>query len=78
MKAKSQAADDVTVLYYSLDNPLQLRSMLVKKQFRNQHGRVVLSPQLKHDKIIVALIDGEAKLLNLLGERCQLTPLSAA
>ncbi len=78
MNIQNQATNDVTVLYYSLNDPLQLRSMLVKKQIRNQHGRVVLSPQLKHDKIIVALIDGEAKLLNIIGERCQLTPLSAA
>lgn len=78
MNRPIQAADNVTLLYYSLDNPLQLRSMLVKKHQRNQHGRVILSPQLKRNKIIVALIDGEAKLLNLMGERCQLTPLSAA
>lgn len=78
MQTQKPTAEDVTVLYYSLDNPLQLRSMRVKKQLSKRHGRVVLSPHLKRDKIIVALIDGEAKLLNLLGERCQLTPLSAA
>ncbi|GAB1623390.1 hypothetical protein AAOGI_34400 [Agarivorans albus] len=78
MKTQSVGLSDVTVLFYPSDNPYQLQSMLLKDQVVNCQGRVVIPSKHKQGKIIVAVIAGQAELLNLLGDRFDVSPLSVA
>ena len=78
MKKQSVALSDVTVLFYPTDNPYHLQSMLLKDQVINSQGRVVIASKHKQNKIIVAVMAGQVELLNLLGDRFNVSPLSVA
>ncbi|WP_221074635.1 DUF2375 family protein [Agarivorans aestuarii] len=78
MKTQSVDLHDVTVLFYPTENPYHLQSMLLKDQVVNNQGRVVIASKHKQGKIIVAVIAGQVELLNLLGDRFNVNPLSVA
>lgn len=57
----------VTVIYYS---DLSLELMHEVATFpQNENGRVIISPQFKKDKSIIAVCDGEVSILNKVGDR---------
>ncbi|MGY5452207.1 DUF2375 family protein [Agarivorans sp. MS3-6] len=78
MNTQTVNLTDVTILYYPDDNPYHLRALLLKNQVKNQQGRVVISAEHRQGKIIVAVISGQVELLNMLGDRFNVQPLSAA
>lgn len=57
----------VTVIYYS-DEGLELLHE-VKTFLQNEHGRVILPPDFKEGKSIIAVCDGEIQILNKIGDR---------
>ncbi|RKF14442.1 DUF2375 domain-containing protein [Alginatibacterium sediminis] len=60
---------DITVLYYDKKNPLELQSMHMEAADQQSGGRLVIDPQRKQDKIILAILEGEVSVLNALGQR---------
>ncbi|MCO4798903.1 MAG: TIGR02922 family protein [Colwelliaceae bacterium] len=57
----------VTIIYYS---DLSLELMHEVATFpQNKNGRVIISDSFKKDKSIIAVCDGEAKILNKVGDR---------
>ncbi|GDY27074.1 MULTISPECIES: DUF2375 family protein [unclassified Agarivorans] len=78
MNTPSVSLSEVTLLFYPEDKPYQLQSLVLKDQVKTQQGRVMISAKYKQGKIIVAVIEGHAELLNLLGDRFDGRPASAA
>ena len=60
----------VTVIYYC-DTSLELLHE-TRKFEQNIHGRVILPDDFKDGKSIIAVCDGEIKILNKLGDRITL------
>jgi uncharacterized protein (TIGR02922 family) len=57
----------VTVIYYHEES---LELMHETHEFpQNEQGRVILPPEFKAGKSIIAVCDGEIKILNKLGDR---------
>ncbi|GGA78796.1 TIGR02922 family protein [Neiella marina] len=57
----------VTVLYYT-NSDLRLSDSILELDVRT-NGRVVIPADFKQGKQIIAVLEGECKLLNRLGER---------
>lgn len=60
----------VTIIYYN-DSSLELLHE-VHSFFQNENGRVIIPQSFKKDKSIVAVCDGEIKILNKIGDRVHL------
>ncbi len=59
----------VTMLYYDEDNPLLLQQQVLSGLNQSAKGRVIIPNEEKQGKIIIAILDGEVKVLNSLGDR---------
>ncbi|WP_432455822.1 MULTISPECIES: TIGR02922 family protein [unclassified Agarivorans] len=59
----------VTMLYYDEDNPLLLQQQVLSDLGQSEKGRVVIPNEKKAGKIIIAILEGEVKVLNSLGDR---------
>jgi len=62
----------VTVLFYIQDESsfsLHLQSEVLRDLPVSANGRVILPDSFRNDKTIMAVIKGEAEVLNTLGER---------
>lgn len=59
----------VTMLYYDEDNPLLLQQQVLSDLKQSPKGRVIIPNEEKQGKIIIAILDGEVKVLNSLGDR---------
>lgn len=59
----------VTMLYYDEDNPLLLQQQVLSGLTQSAKGRVIIPNEEKQGKIIIAILDGEVKVLNSLGDR---------
>lgn len=59
----------VTMLYYDEDNPLLLQQQILSGLSQSSKGRVIIPNEDKVGKIIIAILDGEVKVLNSLGDR---------
>lgn len=58
---------EVTILYYEIDSlVLKHRVILIE---HNRSGRVIIPERLKENFSIIAVIDGDVKVLNTLGQR---------
>lgn len=58
----------ITVLYYEGTLGLELHSVVLDKlAIRNQ--RVIIPTEFKQDKTIIAVLEGNVRVLNSLGER---------
>ncbi|WP_298444282.1 TIGR02922 family protein [uncultured Ferrimonas sp.] len=61
-------AIDVSVLYYD-ENSLVMEKALLKDLEMGPSGRVVIPPQFRVGKSIIAVLGGNVEVLNLVGER---------
>ncbi|MGY5451807.1 TIGR02922 family protein [Agarivorans sp. MS3-6] len=59
----------VTMLYYDEDNPLLLQQQVLSDLCKSSKGRVIIPNEDKEGKIIIAILEGEVKVLNSLGDR---------
>ncbi|GLP98145.1 TIGR02922 family protein [Paraferrimonas sedimenticola] len=65
--------NQVTVFYYDSDELLTLKTALLS-DLNVSNDRVILPQGFRHDKIIVAVCEGEVKVLNALGDRVDQEP----
>lgn len=63
------ATQTVTVLYYNPEELLTICKAVLKDLPKNDAGRVLLPVDFREDKVIVAVLEGEVKVLNCLGDR---------
>jgi len=63
----------VTILYYEAPVGLEMHNAVLTCQQVSQTGRVIIPDSFRHGKSIIAVLEGECKILNTLGERvfCQ-------
>ena len=61
----------VTVLYYDYDQPLFIRQATIKANKEDKGIRVHLPGEFEQGKVIIAVIQGDAKILSHTGERVQ-------
>lgn len=59
----------VTMLYYDEQNPLLLQQQVLSGLKMSQQGRVIIPVGEKLGKIIIAILEGEVRVLNSLGDR---------
>ncbi len=59
----------VTVLYYDAPVGLVMHNLVLDGLPVSDSGRVVLPEQFRKGKSIIAVLEGECKILNALGER---------
>ncbi|WP_144213440.1 TIGR02922 family protein [Shewanella donghaensis] len=59
----------VTVLFYEAPVGLTMKNTVLTGLNISETGRVVLPSNFRHGKSIIAVLDGECKILNALGER---------
>lgn len=57
----------VTIIYYC-DSELELKHQVCKIE-KSELGRVVIPEELKKNKTIVAVCNGDVEIINKLGER---------
>ncbi len=65
----AQEGKTVTVLYYNQDELFTICSAILENLPVNRDDRVILPVDFRRDKIIVAVMEGECKILNCLGDR---------
>ena len=76
MKSETTAANPsktVTVLFYDAPVGLLMRSEVLKDLPIGKAGRVKLPDCFRHQKSIVAVLEGDCKVLNALGDRAAQT-----
>ena len=59
----------VTVLFYEAPVGLTMENVVLKGLEISETGRVILPKYFREGKSIIAVLDGECKILNALGER---------
>ncbi|MCL1079153.1 TIGR02922 family protein [Parashewanella spongiae] len=59
----------VTVLYYDAPAGLVMHNDVLQSLPVNANGRVLLTDEFREGKSIIAVLEGECKILNSLGER---------
>ncbi|WNC67856.1 TIGR02922 family protein [Thalassotalea nanhaiensis] len=70
----TQISKTVTIFFYD-DISLELKHRVGTFNY-NPNGRVIIPTSFKHDKSIVAVCEGDVKVLNKVGER--ILPLEKA
>lgn len=63
------ATQTVTVLYYNPEELLTICKEILFDLPTNEAGRVLLPVDFRENKVIVAVLEGEVKVLNCLGDR---------
>ena len=63
------ATEPITVLYYDEPVSLTLKTTVLKNIVRTRCKRIELPGAFKNHKVIVAVFEGDCRLLNCLGER---------
>jgi len=58
---------EVTILYYEIDS-LVLKHRVILIEYDGD-GRVIIPKKLKENYSIIAVMDGDVKILNTLGQR---------
>ncbi|SHH97477.1 TIGR02922 family protein [Ferrimonas marina] len=61
---------DVSVLYYDIDS-LVMEKAVLKDLTMGPSGRVVIPREFREGKSIIAVLSGNVKVLNLVGERAE-------
>jgi uncharacterized protein (TIGR02922 family) len=73
MKSESAAdktsAATVTILYYEAPVGLEMHNAVIKGLHVSHTGRVIIPESFRQGKSIIAVLEGECKILNSLGER---------
>ncbi|MCE9686598.1 MULTISPECIES: TIGR02922 family protein [Shewanella] len=64
-----QDKQTVTVLYYDFPAGLVMHNVVLKDLPVSEQGRVLIPAAFREGKSIVAIMEGECKMLNSLGER---------
>ncbi|NKF49948.1 TIGR02922 family protein [Shewanella sp. WXL01] len=59
----------VTVLYYEAPVGLEMHNAVLYDLDISQSGRVIIPDDFRVNKSIIAVLDGECRILNSLGER---------
>tara|TARA_R110002050_G_scaffold244638_1_gene382247 strand:- start:421 stop:669 length:249 start_codon:yes stop_codon:yes gene_type:complete len=59
----------VTVLFYSDDDLLCLKSKVLLDQPLSEVGRPIFTDKFRKEKIIIAVLKGEVEVINTLGQR---------
>ena len=63
----------VTVLFCDEENFLTIKSLVLRDLKASERGRVIIPEDFRVGKTIFAVIEGEVKVLNTLGERLENT-----
>jgi len=66
---QSQGSMTVTVLFYPDDDLFCLKSKVLKDQPISESGRPIFTEQFRKEKTIIAVIKGEAEVINAIGQR---------
>ncbi|MDI5832491.1 TIGR02922 family protein (plasmid) [Shewanella xiamenensis] len=61
----------VTVLFCDEENFLTIKSLVLRDLKVSERGRVIIPEDFRVGKTIFAVIEGEVKVLNTLGERLE-------
>lgn len=61
----------VTVLFYDDLEPMKLKSQVFRELPMSGQERVILPDEFRPGKTIIAVLEGEVKILNRLGDRAQ-------
>ncbi|RLV58414.1 DUF2375 domain-containing protein [Parashewanella curva] len=62
----------VTVLYYAEPTNIEIKAETLKNlPYEDQNSRVKLPDNFKANKLIIAVLEGEVRLLNYLCERAE-------
>jgi hypothetical protein len=73
----SNTSGPITILYYEGILGLEIHSAVLDKlPIKNE--RVIIPASFKKDKTIVAVLDGDVKVLNSLGERAEMSNYAVA
>lgn len=70
---KATASKTITVLFYDAPVGLLMRSEVLKDLPVGRNGRVKLPECFRQQKSIVAILEGDCKMLNALGDRATQT-----
>lgn len=63
----SNEVELITIIYYC-DSALELKHQVFSLD-KSESGRVIIPEELKKDKTIVAVCNGDVEIINKLGER---------
>ncbi|GGP68411.1 hypothetical protein GCM10009347_37220 [Shewanella algicola] len=61
----------ITILYYDQNEVLDLKCEVLHGCEAGSGGRVIIPESVKENKIIIAVLDGQVKVLNTLGSRVE-------
>lgn len=63
--------DPITVIYYDDDDPLTLKNKVFQKLPVSSAQRVILPEGFRPNRTIIAVMEGDVKILSRLGDRIQ-------
>jgi len=67
MSCSQFKSEIVTIIYYC-DSSLELKHQVIAAE-KNQSGRVIIPQTFKENKSIIAVCNGDIKILNKMGDR---------
>jgi uncharacterized protein (TIGR02922 family) len=62
----------VTVLFYDESDPMVLQRQVFHELRISRNNRVILPDEFRPGRMIIAVLEGDVKVLNKLGDRCQM------